>query len=88
MDPDKCLSNQYNDAIIEDVAARKKKTGWGGKRPGAGRKPELQDPVSFTLDFEEPQFEALKEIAEDREVSVASLVREAVRGYLARRRRG
>ncbi len=47
----------------------------------------LTDPVRYTMDFEEQQMVALEEIAEERGVSIASVVREAVVAYLARRRK-
>jgi predicted DNA-binding ribbon-helix-helix protein len=47
----------------------------------------LQDPVSVTLDLEEPQIERLREIADERGVSVASLIRQAVDAFLARRKK-
>ncbi len=71
----------------EDVTARKTKGTLGGWRPGAGRKPTLKDAVSFTGDLERVDAEALEAIAEERGVSVASLVRAAVGAYLKRRRR-
>jgi hypothetical protein len=69
------------------VAARKAKSGWGGRRPGAGRKPILKDPVAVTTDVERPDFEVLEAIAEERGGSVASLVRAAVVAYVKRQRR-
>ena len=36
----------------ETVAPRRKARGQGGWRPGAGRKPELEDAVSVTLHLE------------------------------------
>jgi hypothetical protein len=71
----------------EPVAARKTKGTWGGWRPGAGRKPTLRDPVSFTGDIERLDMDALEAIAEERGVSVASLVRAAVVAYVKRQRR-
>jgi len=71
----------------EEVTARKTKGTLGGWRPGAGRKPTLKDAVSFTGDIEQADAEALEAIAEERGVSVASLVREAVKAYLKRRRK-
>jgi hypothetical protein len=68
------------------MAARRKGT-WGGRRAGAGRKPTLRDPVSFTGDLEQVDLQALAEIAEQRGVSVASLVRTAVAAYVKRQRR-
>ena len=87
MIPDTSLPNQESDASLYRVTTRKKKSGWGGARRGAGRKPELEDPVRFTVDFEGPNFDALKAIADERDVSVASLIREAVRRLVARQRR-
>lgn len=69
------------------MAARKTKPGRGGKRAGAGRPPTLKDARSVTLFVEGPDFEALEEIAEERGVSVASLIREAVSAHLRRLRR-
>lgn len=59
-------------------------SGWGGARPGAGRKPELADPVSLTLDLERADHEALCTIAERRGKPLAALVRAAVRAYVRR----
>lgn len=69
------------------VAVRRKKKTWGGRRPGAGQKPVLKDAVSFTMDLEGPQIDALEKIARERGVSIASLVREAVEAYLVRQRK-
>jgi hypothetical protein len=69
------------------VAARKAKSGWGGRRPGAGRKPILKDPVTVTNDIERADIEVLEAIAEERDVSVASLIRKAVTTYVKRHRR-
>jgi len=68
------------------MAARRRGT-WGGRRTGAGRKPTLREPVSFTGDLERADLEALAQIAEQRGVSVAALVRTAVTAYVKRQRR-
>ena len=73
--------------LSTEVAKRKRASGRGGWRPGAGRKAVLDDPVSVTLDLEGSQIARLREIAEREEVSVASLVRKAVSGFLARKRK-
>ena len=59
---------------------------WGGKRKGAGRKPELEDPVSVTFDMERPKIERLRAIARERGVSAASLIRKALDAYLRRQK--
>jgi hypothetical protein len=66
---------------------RKTKGTLGGWRPGAGRKPTLRDPISFTGSVERADMDALEAIAEEKGVSVASLVREAIRAFLRRRRK-
>jgi hypothetical protein len=71
----------------DSVAARKKKGSWGGKREGAGRWPRVPDGVSFTGQIPKADMEALKAIAEERDVPVASIVREAISAFLKRRRR-
>ena len=70
------------------MAARRTKGTLGGWRPGAGRKPELNEPERFTFDLERADFVALEELAEQRGVSKATVVREALRRYLARRKKG
>ncbi len=69
------------------MTIRKSKGKRGGKRPGAGRPPTLKDPVRFIMSFERTEIEALEEIAQERDQSIASLVRSAVTAYLRRRRR-
>ncbi len=81
------MQNQDESVYPEEVAARKTKGTWGGWRPGAGRKPVLRDPLSFTGDIERRDMEALEAIGRERGVSVASLVRDAVAAYLKRRRK-
>ena len=80
------MDNQVIRATIEDVARRKTKGTWGGWRPGAGRKPTLKDPVSFTADLERADVDFLESIASRRGVSVASLVRNAVAAYVKRQK--
>ena len=81
------MENQDTSTTIEDVGRRKVKGTWGGWRPGAGRKPTLKDPVSFTGDLERIDVDYLEAIASKRNVSVASLVRNAVAAYVQRQKR-
>ncbi len=67
-----------------NVTARKK-TRWGGTREGAGRPSEVEDPIRFTFDLERTEMEALRALSEARGVSVAKIVRRAVRAYVRRR---
>jgi len=73
---------------VSVVTARKKPSGLGGWRPGAGRKRIVQDPVRLSIDHERPDVEALEEIAEEQGVSVAHLVRKAVQAFVKRYGRG
>ena len=81
------MANQDTGATIEDVGRRKVKGTWGGWRPGAGRKPTIKDPVSFTGDLERADVDYLEKIVEKRGGSVASLVRNAVSVFVQRQRR-
>ncbi len=81
------MPNHSNLIYDEEVTVRKTKGTLGGWRPGAGRKPTLKDPVSFTGDIERPDMAALEATAIERGVSVASLVRAAVGAYVKRQRR-
>ena len=78
---------QDTGTTVEDVGRRKVKGTWGGWRPGAGRRPTLKDPVSFTGDLERADVDFLKTIAQKRSVPVASLVRNAVAAYVQRQKR-
>ena len=81
------MLNQDTATIIEDVSRRKVKGTWGGWRPGAGRTRTLRDAVSFTGDLERADVDFLETIASKRNVSVASLVRNAVAAYVQRQKR-
>ena len=70
-----------------EMTTRKPRGRRGGKRPGAGRPPTLRDPVRFIMTIERTEIEALKEIAEERGQTIASLVRKILSTYLKRRRR-
>ncbi len=58
--------------------------GHGGARPGSGRKRIIEEPERVTADFERAEIDALRTMAEERETSVADLIRRAVSQYLRR----
>ncbi len=55
------------------------------RKPGAGRKGFLKDPIRVTADFDGKEIERLRQRAERRGVPVAALLREAVKAYLRRK---
>jgi len=69
------------------VAARKTKGTWGGRRPGAGRKPIFEEHADRTIRFERAELEALEALAAEEGVSTSDVVRRLVRAYVARGRR-
>ena len=81
------MLDESDKADYASNVAKRKPSGLGGWRPGAGRKPSLHDPVSFTGEVERADMESLQAIAEQRNVSIASLVRAAVAAYVKRWRR-
>jgi len=72
---------------LDPMPARRKKSRRGGYRPGAGRKPVLQGARAVTVTLEEPQYAAVERLAAEDGVSLASIVREAVKAYTVRRKR-
>ena len=80
------VSEKSKSIVYTGEVAGRRKSRWGGKREGAGRPSEVGDPVRFTFDVERAEMDSMKAIAEERGVSVASLVRAAVRAYLRRQR--
>ena len=68
------------------MARRKRKSGPGGARPGAGRKRVYEDLIYRTIGFESTTFEKLVRAAQKRGESVAAIVRRAVDTYLRRQK--
>jgi hypothetical protein len=66
------------------MASRKRKSTWGGARPGAGRKPIFEAPVRVTFDLEKRDYEALAAFAERKGISVSKSLRMAVQAHLRR----
>jgi hypothetical protein len=81
------LINQKISRILHPMPEKKGK-GRGGFRPGAGRPRVVQDPERIAIDLERPELEALRDLAAERETSVADLVRRAVSQFLRRAERG
>ena len=69
------------------VARQGKGSGRGGARPGSGRPRLVRDPERIAVDLEKPDLDALRELAQQRETSVADLIRRAVTQFLRRARR-
>ena len=69
------------------ATVRKRKGGPGGARPGAGRPALFEERCDLSVRFERRELDKLVALADERGVSVAELVREAVTLYLSRRRR-
>lgn len=67
--------------------AQRKKTTHGGKRPGSGRPGLFADRVGITVQLERSDLEALSKTAYERGVSIGAVIREAIQGILARRRK-
>lgn len=44
----------------------------------------MNDPVRLSVDYERKDFEALEALATERQTSVASIIRQAVRDYIGR----
>jgi hypothetical protein len=68
------------------MAAKKKKTGRGGARPGSGRPSLLEDRVRFMVHLERADLEALQKQADEAEVSVGQVIRDILSRSLRRRR--
>ena len=69
------------------MAAKRKKSGRGGFREGAGRKRILKDATTLSVTLEASDYKAVERLAEKRGVSFASVVREAVKTYMAKQKK-
>ena len=69
------------------MATRKRSTGRGGARPGAGRPAQFKKKVKVSFDMEQDEYEALREIAERWDEPVTSVIRRALGTLLKRHRR-
>jgi hypothetical protein len=66
--------------------AKKKASGRGGARPGAGRPAIMREPTPFTVTIDREDYDALAKIAEEQGVTLAALVRETLQRRARRRR--
>ena len=78
---------QSGRVYYQAVAQRRTKGTLGGWRPGAGRKAELEDRRMLTISLEGSDYDALAALAHERGVSLSSVIRDALRAYLARHRK-
>jgi hypothetical protein len=69
------------------MTAKRKKSGRGGRREGAGRKPVLKRARTVSVTLEAADYEAVEHLAEQRGVSFAAVIRDAVKTYMARRKK-
>ena len=69
------------------MVARRRKHSWGGARLGSGRKPFLSDRRRVAVDLDGEDFERLEALAEERNVPIAAVMRDALKEYLKRFRR-
>jgi len=70
------------------MAARRKKGSHGGARSGSGRHRLFDDRQGLTVQLERKDYDELAELAHERRASIGTVVREAIRTYLARRKKG
>ena len=79
--------NNQCDLDTLDSMPKRKGSGRGGFRPGAGRPRIVQEPERIAVDLEKSELDALRDLATRRETSVADLIRRAVSQFLRRARR-
>ena len=66
--------------------AKKKSSGWGGRRPGAGMKPLLANPRQIAVQVEAEVHATLEALAEARGESLAAYCRRVLTEHVRRRR--
>ena len=79
--------NFFHDAVLyfdPKMAAAKKRRTPGGRRPGAGRPRLFEEKVRVAVDMEREDYQALREISEDKGRSIPDLIRSAVNTLLKR----
>ncbi len=66
------------------ATGHRKRGAWGGRRPGAGRKPTFEDRVLVTFNLEREEFDRLVELAEAAELPLSHYLRRLVQRHLSR----
>ena len=61
--------------------------GWGGRRPGAGRKRMMEESERISVRVETETIRELERAAQERGEPVSELIRRALRAYVKRLRR-
>ncbi len=69
------------------MPTRKSKGTYGGWRPGAGRKPILEQPVKLSLTLEQTTLDGLVRLAAREGLPLAVYVRQTLTQLVARRQR-
>ncbi len=72
--------------MIGPMTPPAKKSKHGGRREGAGRKPVLNGAERLSISLEAADYKSLERLARQRNDSIAAVIRDAVKAYLARRR--
>lgn len=81
------VDNSSGRVHADTMQARRTKGTRGGWRPGAGRPAEVEDAVTCTFEVSRRHVATLTELAAERDVSRAALIRQAIASFLARQRR-
>ena len=76
-----------DNGMLHSMASRKRSTGWGGSRAGAGRPPMFEDKVRVAFDMEREDHDDLVKIADRWDQSVPAVIRRALQTLLKRHRR-
>ena len=74
-------------SLDAEVAPSRKRRTHGGRRPGAGRPRLFEHKVRVGVDMEHEDYEALREISEEKGRSVPDLIRSGIKTLLKRHRR-
>ncbi len=68
--------------------ARRKKTGWGGVREGAGRRPVLRKPRLLAVRIDGSDLDALERLAARKDLPLADYLRRLLKRHVRAARNG